>query len=41
MSGPAFGFSAGDFIAAVNFVVKVTKALKDVGGASDEYRSLV
>lgn len=41
MSGPAFGFSAGDFIAAFNLVVKVTKALKDAGGASDEYGSLV
>lgn len=41
MSGPTFGFSAGDFIAAVALIVNVTKALKDVGGASDEYRSLV
>ena len=41
MSGPAFGFSAGDFISAVSFLVKVTKALKDAGGATDEYRSLV
>ena len=36
-----FGFSAGDFIAAVGLVANVTKALKDVGGASEEYRSLV
>lgn len=41
MSGPAFGFSAGDFIAGVTLIVNVTKALKDAGGASDEYRSLV
>ncbi|KAH6847187.1 hypothetical protein B0I37DRAFT_374439 [Chaetomium sp. MPI-CAGE-AT-0009] len=41
MSGPAFGFSAGDFIAAVGLLVNVTNALKDAGGASDEYRSLV
>jgi hypothetical protein len=41
MSGPAFGFSAGDFIAAVTLIVDVTKALKDAGGASEEYRSLV
>lgn len=40
MSGPAFGFSAGDFISAVTLIVSVTKALKDAGGASDEYRSL-
>jgi hypothetical protein len=40
MSGPAFGFSAGDFIAGVNLIAKVTQALKEAGGASDEYRSL-
>lgn len=38
---PAFGFSAGDFIAATKLIVDVSKALKDAGGASDEYRSLV
>ena len=36
-----FGFSAGDFIAAIGLVANVTTALKDAGGASDEYRSLV
>ena len=41
MSVPAFGFSAGDFIAAVGLAVNVTNALKDVGGASEQYRILV
>lgn len=41
MAAPAFGFSAGDFIAATKLIVDVSKALKDAGGASDEYRSLV
>jgi hypothetical protein len=36
-----FGFSAGDFIAAVGLLANVTNALKDAGGASAEYRSLV
>ena len=36
-----FGFSAGDFIAAVGLVANVTNALKDASGASAEYRSLV
>ncbi|KAH6623709.1 hypothetical protein F5144DRAFT_370106 [Chaetomium tenue] len=41
MSVPAFGFSAGDFIAAVGLAVNVTNALKDAGGASEQYKSLV
>jgi hypothetical protein len=38
---PAFGFSVGDFIAAIHLVVKVCVALKDSGGATEEYQSLV
>jgi hypothetical protein len=38
---PAFGFSAGDFISAVGLITKVCKALKDTGGAADEYQSLL
>lgn len=41
MAAPAFGFSAGDFISAVNIIIDVSKALKVAGGASDEFRSLV
>ncbi|KAL2133704.1 hypothetical protein VTI74DRAFT_1880 [Chaetomium olivicolor] len=41
MSAPTFGFSAGDFIAVLGLIVKDTRALKDVGGESDEYRSLM
>ena len=41
MAAPGFGFSAGDFIAAIDVTIKVTKALRDAGGAADEYRSVV
>ncbi len=36
-----FGFSAGDFIAALNLVGTVIDALRDSGDASLEYRELV
>ncbi|KAI9783622.1 MAG: hypothetical protein M1816_001213 [Peltula sp. TS41687] len=35
---PAFGFSVGDFISAINLVKKVSKALKTAGGASSDYQ---
>lgn len=41
MAAPGFGFSAGDFIAATKLLVDVSKALKDAGGASDEYRQVL
>ncbi|RYP06777.1 hypothetical protein DL765_009365 [Monosporascus sp. GIB2] len=41
MSAPAFGFSVGDFISAIELIVKVSKALRDAGGVSEDYRSLV
>lgn len=31
---PAFGFSAGDFISAIELIAKVSTALRDSGGAS-------
>lgn len=36
-----FGFSAGDFIAALNLVTTVLKSLRDAGGSSAEYQSLI
>ncbi|XTI88870.1 hypothetical protein V2W45_1489621 [Cenococcum geophilum] len=38
---PAFGFSVGDFIATIELCTKVAKALKDTGGASSEYQSVI
>ncbi|KAF1976697.1 hypothetical protein BU23DRAFT_455393 [Bimuria novae-zelandiae CBS 107.79] len=37
---PAFGFSVGDFIAAIGLITKVIKALKDKCGAATEYQHL-
>ncbi|KAF8253177.1 hypothetical protein K440DRAFT_279586 [Wilcoxina mikolae CBS 423.85] len=36
-----FGYSAGDFIAAVGLIAKITKALSDTKGASNEYQLVV
>lgn len=36
-----FGFSAGDFIAALELVATVIDALRDSGDASSEYRELI
>ena len=36
-----FGFSVGDFIAGIELVAKISKALKDSGGASAEYQQVV
>lgn len=38
---PAFGFSFGDFAAAFNLIHDVSTALKDAGGALEEYQSLL
>jgi hypothetical protein len=38
---PAFGFSVGDFVAAIQLIRKVCLALKDTGGAASEYQSLI
>ncbi len=36
-----FGFGVGDFIAVVELITKVSKALKDSGGAASEYQDVV
>jgi hypothetical protein len=36
-----FGFSAGDFIAAIQLVHKVTTALREVDGASSHYNQTI
>jgi hypothetical protein len=36
-----FGFSAGDFIAAINLVSTVIDALRESGDSSSEYRELI
>ncbi|KAK3385318.1 hypothetical protein B0H63DRAFT_559950 [Podospora didyma] len=40
MTTPAFGFSAGDFISAVTLLRTLSKALRDAGGAAEDYRNL-
>jgi hypothetical protein len=37
----SFGFSAGDFIAALELVATVVDALRESGGAGSEYREIV
>ncbi len=37
----AFGWSAGDIVAATNLVVTVAKALREAGGASSDYQLLI
>ena len=41
MATPGFGFSVGDFIMALDLMVRVTDALRDGGGAASQYQSLV
>jgi hypothetical protein len=36
-----FGFSAGDFIAALDLVTTIVSALRESGGSSAEYQALV
>jgi hypothetical protein len=36
-----FGFSAGDFIAALDLVTTIVSALRESGGSSTEYQALV
>ncbi|KAI4239517.1 MAG: hypothetical protein LQ349_000277 [Xanthoria aureola] len=38
---PAFGFSAGDFVNAIVLLKKISRALRDSGGASSEYQGAV
>jgi hypothetical protein len=35
---PAFGVSAGDFIAAIKLITNVIKALRDTSFASNQYQ---
>ena len=37
----AFGFSAGDFVTAIQLIVKISKALRETGGASTECSSVI
>jgi hypothetical protein len=37
----AFGWSVGDLVLAIRFVVKTGQALKDTGGASDDYQESI
>ncbi|KAK5132725.1 hypothetical protein LTR08_008691 [Meristemomyces frigidus] len=41
MPVPAFGFSVGDFIAAIEFSVKVIQALRDSQGAISQYEQRI
>jgi len=36
-----FGWPAGDLVQAITIVYNVCKALKDIGGASDDYQEIV
>jgi hypothetical protein len=38
MATPGFGFSFGDFVQAISLLNDVRKALRDTGGAKDEFR---
>lgn len=37
----AFGWSVGDLVSAISVVAKISKALKDVGGAVDDYHETI
>jgi len=38
---PAFGFSVGDFISAIQLIQKISEALKTAGGASSHYQRVL
>ncbi|KAF4634522.1 hypothetical protein G7Y89_g3576 [Cudoniella acicularis] len=38
MAAPGFGFSFGDFVQAISLLNDVRKALRDAGGAKDEFK---
>ena len=40
MAAPGFGFSFGDFVQAITIVNDVRKALRDTGGAKDEFKNV-
>lgn len=37
----AFGWSAGDIAAAIDFCLKIADALREAGGAKDDYRDAI
>lgn len=38
---PAFGFSVGDFVSAIDLTIKIGRALRETGGASTECRMVI
>lgn len=38
---PAFGFSAGDLVSAIGLTIKISKAVRETGGASAECRMVL
>ncbi|KAE8454415.1 hypothetical protein EG329_000037 [Mollisiaceae sp. DMI_Dod_QoI] len=40
MATPAFGFSFGDIVAAIKILNDIRKALRDTGGAKDEFQNV-
>lgn len=41
MSAPAFGFSVGDFLAAVGLIIRIGNALRKSTGAKKEFRRVI
>ncbi len=41
MAAPGFGFSFGDFVQAISLLNDVRKALRDSGGAVDEFQQVL
>jgi hypothetical protein len=41
MTAPGFGFSFGDFVQAIKILNDIRKALRDVGGAEDEFKHVL
>lgn len=41
MVSPTFGFSVGDFIAAIHVLNTIRQSLKDVGGSAEEYQQTI
>lgn len=40
MAAPAFGFSFGDFVSAISILNSIRKALRETGGAKDDFRNI-
>ncbi len=41
MAAPGFGFSFGDFVSAINIAKDICRALRDTGGAKDEFQHVL